>query len=79
MMVRATTFHTVPYVVGLGYSVEFRFDGKLLDVVWSPRLPDGPTMRALAPKYRAARDLALGDLADELGLNIAVVEPGDAA
>jgi len=73
------SYHSLPHVLGLGFEAEFRLDDGRLDVVWSPRLPDPATIRALMPKYVAARNLWLGHLAAEMGVNIAVVDAGDAA
>lgn len=58
------------YRLNRRFTVEFCLNGKQLDVLWEPFLPNGRKRNSLIPGYRNARDHFLASL----GVNIAVIE-----
>ena len=71
-----TAFHAEPVDLGRGISVEFRFADGRMDAVWSPRMPYGRRAIQIMPAYRRARHVFLSDVAEKLGIVIAVADIG---
>ena len=69
-------FHAGPIDLGRGMSVEFSFAEGRMDAVWSPRMPYGRRMRQVFPAYRRARHVFLSNVAEKLGILIAVADVG---
>ncbi len=70
------TFQTEAIDLGRGISVEFKFSEGRLDAVWSPRVPYGRRAIQIMPAYRRARHVFLSDVAEKLGITIAVADIG---
>jgi hypothetical protein len=58
------------YVCEMSYSK----DRGRLEVTWSPDIPARGSLKGCLAQYRAGRDLFLQQIADDLGINVAVVE-----
>jgi hypothetical protein len=69
-----SAFHSPPYDLGRGFSVEFTWRDDRFDAVWSPDMPYGKRARQLMPAYQRARHRFLTALADKLQISIAVVD-----
>ena len=68
------TYHSLPFELGRGYSVEFSWRRNRFDCFWSPEMPHGKRARQLLPAYQRARHTFLTALAAKLGTVIAVVD-----
>jgi hypothetical protein len=71
-----STFRTAPIDLGKGIAVEFTFADGRMDAIWSPRIPHGRRGRQILPAYRRARHEFLADVAERLGIVIAVADVG---
>jgi hypothetical protein len=69
-----SAYHSLPFDLGRGYSVEFKWQQDRFDAFWSPRMPHGKRLRQLMPAYQRARHVFLTALAKKLGISIAVVD-----
>jgi hypothetical protein len=69
-----SAYHSLPFDLGRGYSVEFKWQQDRFDVFWSPAMPHGKRLRQLIPAYQQARYVFLTALAKKLGISIAVVD-----
>ena len=67
-------FHSLPFDLGRGYSVEFKWQQNRFDVYWSPEMPHRKRARQLMPAYQRARHVFLTALSEKLGITIAVVD-----
>ena len=71
-----SSFATEPVDLGRGISVEFKFADGRLDAIRSPRMPYGRRANQILPAYRRARHVFLSDVAQKLGITIAVADIG---
>lgn len=70
----AQQFKSTPINLGRGFAVEFTFTTGGMGCEWSPHVPTGKRGRQLLAPYQRARDAFLGQVAKQLGINIAVTE-----